>query len=356
MNKNQRKKNKMIPYEEEDEERIEVNSCSSFSEGEKDNRNLPIVNIKCNLDNIKPNNRIKKEQIENIPCCILNNKTQENCYNDYYSLDKIDIVENINNNYSPSDKKRINKNNIYSPNKDNNTVLKNLSIKEVEYGSSIYDSFNYSFPIEYEEKLQIKEDLSYFSKNSRYIKYHPIDQFLPTQDETKKKRRIIKKLKFPKKENMIIDSENEITDITSCNNENDSEILPILTIPRIKPIREEHIKAIKEKLEHDGIKIYQTDNDTLKKEEHDLYAGSFILFDLKNDARVYVPCYKDNEKMNEFMKKRKLGVIEFQEDNDIDTDDEQLQLEIERNNEALINFIKKIEKEKDYIEKNLQRK
>ena len=56
------------------------------------------------------------------------------------------------------------------------------------------------------------------------------------------------------------------------------------------------------------------------------------------------------------MNKKRVTVIEFQEDNDIDTDDEQLELEIQRNNNALLNFMKKVNKTKNYVEKNLVRK
>ena len=54
--------------------------------------------------------------------------------------------------------------------------------------------------------------------------------------------------------------------------------------------------------------------------------------------------------------KKKLEITEFQEDNDINTDEEQLQLEVERNNEALLNFIKNVEKDPDYVDKKLSRK
>ena len=74
------------------------------------------------------------------------------------------------------------------------------------------------------------------------------------------------------------------------------------------------------------------------------------------NIKVTVPCYKENEKTKEFMNKKKLSIIEFQEDNDIDTDEEQLELEIERNNNALLNFMKKVSKTKNYVEKNLMRK
>lgn len=325
-----------------------------------------IPNIKNDLDFLLNQNKPNHENQNNN---FLDNMFSENLFSD----NQMNNLNNVNNqpsnlniNFDTNNNNNTNTNNICSPsNKINNNLISNFSIREIDYGSSLLldNSLNYSFPIDYEEKIQIKEDPTYISKNSRYIKYHPIDQFLPSIPVDKKRKyktrsAKTKKLIFIKKENnMLIDSDNDITDFTSYNNENDNnEILPILTIPRIKPIREEHTKIIKDKLEHEGINIYQTDNEILKKEEQNLYAGSFILYDEKNNVKVYVPCYRDNAKMKEFMRKKNLGVIEFQEDNDIDTDEEQLQLEIERNNEALINFMKKIEKDKDYVEKNLQRK
>ena len=167
------------------------------------------------------------------------------------------------------------------------------------------------------------------------------------------------KLEFQKKKenkSNLIDNDNDKTDITSSNNDYTYDLPSILKIPRIKPYREEHSKMIKDKLNQDGIKIYQTDNDILLREELNLYAGSFTLYDEKNNIKVTVPCYKENERTKEFMNKKKVSVIEFQEDNDIDTDEEQLELEIERNNNALLNFMKKVNSTKNYVEKSLMRK
>ena len=113
---------------------------------------------------------------------------------------------------------------------------------------------------------------------------------------------------------------------------------------------------IKDRLNQEGIKIYQTEDDKLQKEELGLYMGSFMLYDEKNNIKVTVPCYKDNLITKEFMMKKRLTVIEFQEDNDIDTDEEQLELEIQRNNNALLNFMKKVNKNKNYVDESLVRK
>ena len=56
------------------------------------------------------------------------------------------------------------------------------------------------------------------------------------------------------------------------------------------------------------------------------------------------------------MNRKKLNIIEFQEDNDIETDEEQLELEIDRNNTALLNFMRTVSKNKNYVEDNLVRK
>jgi len=106
----------------------------------------------------------------------------------------------------------------------------------------------------------------------------------------------------------------------------------------------------------DNIKIYQSDDENLQKEERAVYVGSFLLYDEKNNIKVSVPCYRENKKTRDYMKKKHLTIIEFQEDNDIDTDEEQLQLEIDRNNNALLNFMKKVNKDKNYVDKNLVRK
>ena len=168
-----------------------------------------------------------------------------------------------------------------------------------------------------------------------------------------------RKLEFPKKkENKpnSFESDNDKTDITSTNNDYVNDLPSILKIPRIKPYKEEHSKMIKDKLIQDGIKIYKNDNENILKEEKSLYIGSFVLYDEKNNIKVNVPCYKENEETKEFMNRKKLNIIEFQEDNDIETDEEQLELEIDRNNTALLNFMRKVSKNKNYVEDNLVRK
>ena len=292
------------------------------------------------------------------------------------------VQNNVNiNNKNNSDNSNIINNKFYSNYDISNANYINInsssnSLKDLnsETANFLELSNNYenSFPFDFEEKIDIKEDKTYFAKASKYLKYHPLDKYIsPICNENKQpfKKRInydkTNKISFSKKkDNKIknsnqIDSDNDITDITSSNNEynNYNNDLPsILNLPRIKPFREEHAKMIKDKLNLEGIKLYQNEDKNLQKEELDYYIGSFVLYDEKNNIKVTVPCYKDNVNTKEFMARKRLTIIEFQEDNDIDTDEEQLELEVQRNTNALLNFMSKVNKNKNYVDKNLMRK
>ena len=113
---------------------------------------------------------------------------------------------------------------------------------------------------------------------------------------------------------------------------------------------------IKDKLIQVGNKVHKNDNENILREEKSLYIGSFVIYNEKNNIKLNAPCYKENEETKEFMNRKKLNIIEFQEDNDIETDEEQLELEIDRNNTALLNFMRKVSKNKNYVEDNLVRK
>jgi len=259
----------------------------------------------------------------------------------------------------------------------NNNDIKNynynLSISRKEPGNVTpkfpenSNNFQFSLLDDLDEKIHIIKDKDYYGKNSKYIKYHPLDKYLDSitnEDKKPYSAKIsiphTKKINFSKKKENIknnqMDSNNDITDCTSSINNYNNDIPSILTIPRIRPLNEEHSKMIKDKLNQEGIKIYQTDTEFLLKEEKGIYVGSFVLYDDKNNIRVAVPFYKDNSKALEFMDKKRVSVIEFQEDNDIDTDDEQLKLEINRNNMALLNFMEKVNKFDNYVENNPCRK
>ena len=221
------------------------------------------------------------------------------------------------------------------------------------------DDLSFSLPIDDYRKIKFFSDISYFSRNSNYIKYHPIDEFFQSVSNEKStslsKIGKTEKINFCKNEQMNIDNDNEINEFIYSDEEKDY-LLPILSIPRIKPSRKEYILKIKNQFDKIGMKFYQTDNEIMKNEEKSLYIDSFILYDNINDIKVYIPCYRNNIRMEEFIRKKNLEIIEFQEDNDIDTDEEQLELEIDRNYKNFINFMKKVETEKNYIKKNLHRK
>ena len=372
------RKHRSLKKQEKKFEKIgeEINSVDSYSEPEKDFDKNDYFNHKINY-NIKaanPNNLSNDQfQSENIQ----NNNSPKN---NYQSNVPFKNDNNLNNNNINNNNTNIN-NHIKSVYWNNNEVSNNICLNSNLSSNSIKDfasetanfietsnNYEYSFPIDFEEKMDIKEDKTYFAKNSKYIKYHPIDKYLPpisNEDKKPLNAKIFinrtKKINFSKKKenkakNNPIDSDNDITDITSSNNDYNIELPSILNIPRIKPFREDHAKKIKEKLNQEGIKLYQTDNEFLLKEERELYLLSFVLYDEKNNIKVTVPCYKDNSKTIEYMNKKKLNIIEFQEDNDIDTDEEQLELEVQRNNNALLNFMSKVKKSKDYVDKNLVRK
>ena len=258
----------------------------------------------------------------------------------------------------------------------NDDFLNKLKITDFEssenYGSLFVNSsysntdkcpfeknLSFSMPIPDDRRIKFFTDPSYCSQNSKYIKYNPIDEYIPPVPFDKKKSPStigkINTINFCKRDKMNIDNENEIDGFIYSDDEKE-ELFPILSIPRIKPSRDEYILKIKNKLTKDGIKCYQIEDEKLKKEEKSLYADSFTLYDQVNDIKVYVPCYRNNLNMEEFKRNKNLEVTEFQEDNDIDTDEEQLEMEIERNKEAFVKFMECVESEKNYIEKNLHRK
>ena len=373
-----KKKKEDIKFEKFDQE---INSVDSYSEPEKDVNKLEYFNYK-NNNNFKisnPNN-LSNAQFQN------DNTQNNNCdnipRNNFFSNPQnsknannanINILNKINSNNNNTIPTKSIYWNIDMTN-DNyfNSDYSSNSIKENPFETACFvdssNNFENSLPIDFEEKLEIKEDKTFYAKNSKYIKYHPLDKYLsPISNERKKpfQKKIVasrtNKISFSKKKanttrNNQFDSDNEITDITSSNNDYNNELPSILNIPRIKPFKEEHVKMIKDKLVQERIHIYQTENETLQKEEKNLYIGSFIMYDEKNNIKVTVPCFKENSQIVEFMNKKKLNIIEFQEDNDIDTDEEQLELEVQRNNNALNNFMDKVKKHKDYVEKTLVRK
>ena len=366
--KEKEKVNNLDIQEENEKENHEddymISSCSSLSDEDKNMKKLYYNDSKNNIknDDNKNNNIIviKSDEITEDP-------ENEN----YQKMEREDLtVFSLYKNIIDGDieNKEIKEKNISYDNCNDITIDKNnisgFSNKQYSY-SSFENSFDYSFPIEYEDKIQIKEDVTYFGKNTRYIKYNPIDEYvtpIPIKDKKNFKNKISKPkyinfLNKSKKDYNTIDS--DFTDITSSNNNNngnDNDLPAILCIPRIKPFKDEHSKKIINKLKNCRIPQHKILDEKVKKEEQKLYIGSFILYDENTNIKVSVPCYRENEIMKEFMRRKNLRIIEFQEDNDIDTDEEQLQLEVERNNEALINFMKKVENDREYVENHLTRK
>ena len=362
------KKEKKYEYEK-NSNYGEINSFDSISLPDKNFDELDHFNHK-NKYNFKFPNQVNLSsdpmQIETLE----NNDSQKNNFlsnplqNNSNINNKINLNNENNKFYSNYDLANTNYININS----SSNSLKDLNSETANF----LEMSNYSFPIDLEEKIDIKEDKTYYAKASKYLKYHPLDKYIePICNEDKQpiKKRInydkTNKLSFSKKkenQNKIsnqFDSDNDITDITSSNNEynNYNNDLPsILNLPRIKPFREEHAKMIKDKLNLENIKLYQNEDKNIQKEELDCYLGSFVLYDEKNNIKVTVPCYKDNMNTKEFMKRKRLTIIEFQEDNDIDTDEEQLELEVQRNTNALLSFMNKVKKNKNYVDKNLMRK
>ena len=367
MKKKEKEKVNNLDIQEENEKENHgddymISSCSSLSDEDK--------NMKKLYNNDSKNN-IKNDDNKNIIVIKSDEITEDPENENYQKMEGEDLaVFSLYKNIIDGDieNKEIKEKNISYDNCNDIIIDKNnisgFSNKQYSY-SSFDNSFDYSFPIEYEDKIQIKEDVTYFGRNTRYIKYNPIDEYatpIPIKDKKNFKNKISKPkyinfLNKSKKDYNTIDS--DFTDITSSNNNNngnDNDLPAILCIPRIKPFKDEHSKKIINKLKNCRIPQHKILDEKVKKEEQKLYIGSFILYDENTNIKVSVPCYRENEIMKEFMRRKNLRIIEFQEDNDIDTDEEQLQLEVERNNEALINFMKKVENDREYVENNLTRK
>jgi len=112
---------------------------------------------------------------------------------------------------------------------------------------------------------------------------------------------------------------------------------------------EELCPKITKQLTKIGMNIYNKE-----EREEDFYKGSFPLVDDKLQAEVLVPCYDDEqvfaERKEKFPKMQK-----FDEDNDLITDEEQLQMEIKRGKESLTKFIEEEKKDKNYLHNKLSR-
>ena len=99
---------------------------------------------------------------------------------------------------------------------------------------------------------------------------------------------------------------------------------------------------------------YKEEN--LTNEEIKTNDQNFIHLNDKNNNKVRIPLYKDNKEMEKFLDSNHIDIKEFSDDNDVNTDHEQLYLEIERNNNSLLNFMENVNKDDNYINNNLWRK
>lgn len=242
--------------------------------------------------------------------------------------------------------------------------------KKLNYITSSEPNLNLSFSLDTEPNLIIKKDPDYFLENSGYIKYCPMDKYIqpiPEDERLPITSRITKNTRLNSFdftdisfEDPEINSDTDLIALATYDGSSElkspDDLPPILNIPRIKPVKEEHSKLIKEKLKKDGINIFKTDNDKAREEEKKIYAGTFLLYDKKNDIKVNVPLYKDSDYVKNWFAKKNLKIIDFAEDNDVDTDEEQLKLEMQRNHEALEEFCRKVEEDPNYIDNNLKRK
>jgi len=196
---------------------------------------------------------------------------------------EIDIAQNLKNKQSIDDD-------------DNNSEKSSLS-------HSHSNSYNYSSKESSSEEesensydIGLKSDPNYLSYNTEYIKYDPLKTYFLNKKTNNK---------------------------SFETNLDENKLLPILQIPRIRPENPQDALKIREKY-----KKYNIIVDEVKENEILYYKGSFPLSNEKGDVVVYVPCYDDRL----LFKKQKIfpELKKFDEDNDLLTDDEQLDLEIKR--------------------------
>ena len=175
---------------------------------------------------------------------------------------------------------------------------------------------------EFYSDINLFKDDNYFSYDTQYLKYNPLQNLHFIQN---------------------ISNNNSINIILE-------DIPSIYQIPRINPKIEDLFPKISENLKKIGMTLYDKE-----EREEELYKGSFPLIDDKKKIEVLVPCYDDHKifvdkKLKKFPKLQK-----FDEDNDIITDDEQLGMEIKRGNECLNKFLKEAKENKNYIAEKLSR-
>lgn len=344
-------------YEEDNDNKINYNKCDEDNDNKINNNNNKII--------ISPIKKEFKEDDFLFPNNGLNNfkiKDEDKKNN------KINIIKS--NNIESKKSSRKSEESLKGALLSDSAPELESPFKKLNYITSSEPNLNLSFSLDTEPNLIIKKDPDYFLENSGYIKYCPMDKYIqpiPEDERLPITSRITKNTRLNSFdftdisfEDPEINSDTDLIALATYDGSSElkspDDLPPILNIPRIKPVKEEHSKLIKEKLKKDGINIFKTDNDKVREEEKKIYAGSFLLYDKKNDIKVNVPIYKDSDYVKNWFAKKNLKIIDFAEDNDVDTDEEQLKLEMQRNHEALEEFCRKVEEDPNYIDNNLKRK
>ena len=197
--------------------------------------------------------------------------------------------------------------------------------------------------------------------------HRQIHQALPEAERLPLDSRISKNVKLNsfdfsniKFEDPGINNETELIALGTYDGRNDlnspDDLPTILNFPRIDPCKEEHSTLIKEKLEKDGINLFKTYNEEARKEEKKIYAGTIVLFDKKNGIAAKVPVYNQEVLVKFFLNKCYMKISDVKYVNDINTDEEEVKLEKERNVNLLKDFCKEVIKNPNYIDDHLNLK
>ena len=192
--------------------------------------------------------------------------------------------------------------------------------KKKHKGKDSKNSSNSKSSGEFFSDIKLIHDENYFLFDTQYIKYNPIDRVVEEKKNFKNR-----------------DGE----DYKDWGYDKEYIKIPaIYKIPRINPELSELFPEISEKLKKIGMVIYEKE-----EREEDFYKGSFPLVDEKKHVEVMVPCYDDEQVFAE-RKERFPKLQKFDEDNDIMTDNDQLDMEIKRGNECLSKFLEDMKKKK----------
>jgi len=180
-------------------------------------------------------------------------------------------------------------------------------------------------PIINKNKIQLFKDENFFSDKTDYIKYDPLNTLSDSSKVYYLRKNIINEIKYPK-------------------------FLPILLIPRIKPLSSYYQKLLEIELKG-NFKLYENN---YKNKEKELYSGSFILKDEKHFISVNVPCFSSDKVFSKRgIRKR---IKQYTIDNDKDTDSDTANAEKDRGFRLLCELIINAKKDKKYLSKSISRK